>query len=274
MRVVTPENIAVEYRLAGPFWRLPAYLIDLGIRIAGFGAISLAAIIVFGFTGMIGVGFMVMLLTWLVMAWFYGGLFETFWNGQTPGKRVMQLRVISTDGRPINGLQAILRNILRVVDALPAFVMGAELVVPTYLAGLTATACNRRYQRLGDLVCGTMVVIEERSGMRGLIKIEGEAIDRILAELPAGWVPSRTLAHALSQYVERRKFFGPARRAEIARHVGSILVERLGLPADTDHDALLCAAYRRLFLQEEMEEEPIQEEVPTAEVPLVPVSSA
>ena len=130
IRVVTPENIAFEYRLAGPFWRLPAYLLGLLIRLAIFGILLVCALFIFGSLGAMEVGILVLLLGWLVLAWFYGGLFETFWNGQTPGKRVMQLRVISRDGRPVSGLQAVLRNILRVVDALPAYVLTAAFVLP------------------------------------------------------------------------------------------------------------------------------------------------
>ncbi len=250
IRVVTPENIAFEYRLAGPFWRLPAYLLDLLIRLAIFGVLFFFSLFIFGSLGTFGIGILILLLGWLVLAWFYGGLFETFWNGQTPGKRIMQLRVISRDGRPVSGLQAVLRNILRVVDALPAYVIAAEFVVPTYLVGLTSAACSSRYQRLGDLVCGTIVVIEERSRMRGVERLDEPEIDAVAALIPAAWVPDRSLSNALSKYVDRRKFFGPARRAEIAGHVGNLLVKKLALPPETSYDALLCAAYQRSFHNE------------------------
>ena len=46
-------------------------------------------------------------------------LFEAFWNGQTPGKHMLRLRVVSDEGQPINGLQAVLRNLLRAADAQP-----------------------------------------------------------------------------------------------------------------------------------------------------------
>ena len=250
IRVVTPENIAFEYRLAGPFWRLPAYLLDLLIRLAIFGILLGCALFIFGSLGAMEVGILVLLLGWLVLAWFYGGLFETFWNGQTPGKRVMQLRVISRDGRPVSGLQAVLRNILRVVDALPAYVLSAEFVLPTYLVGLTSATCSSHYQRLGDLACGTIVVIEERPRIRGVQSLDEPEIDAVAALIPAAWVPDRSLSNALSQYVARRKFFGPARRTEIAGHVGSLLVKKLALAPETSYDALLCAAYQRSFHNE------------------------
>ena len=153
IEIVTPENIAFSYRLAGPFRRLPAYLIDLIIRLAVAlgGAIFLG--ILSSLVALPAIGGGMALVLWFVMAWFYGGLFETFWNGQTPGKRAMAIRVLSVEGQPINALQAVLRNILRTVDALPAFL---------YQVGLIAATVNPRFQRLGDLVCGTIVVIEDR----------------------------------------------------------------------------------------------------------------
>ena len=90
-----------------------------------------------------------------VMNWFYGGLFETFWNGQTPGKRAMGIRVVTIDGQPITGLQAILRNVLRLVDGLPMIAGG---VFPLFQLGLISCALNNRYQRLGDIASGTYLI--------------------------------------------------------------------------------------------------------------------
>jgi len=57
-----------------------------------------------------GVGLSVILVAWFGLSWFYGGFFETVWNGQTPGKRLLGLRVLTVEGQPINALQAVLRN--------------------------------------------------------------------------------------------------------------------------------------------------------------------
>ncbi len=92
--------------------------------------------------GLAGLGFGFWLILWFVLSWFYGGLFETYCNGQTPGKRMMRIRVIASDGQPINGLQAVLRNLLRAIDAQPLF---------TYQLGLFSAMMNDRFQRLGDL---------------------------------------------------------------------------------------------------------------------------
>jgi hypothetical protein len=65
---------------------------------------------------------------------------------------------------------------------------------------------------------------------------------------------SRSLARTLSAYVDRRRFFTPPRRREIAKHLGEPLLRRLGLPADTSHDLLLCALYYRTFIADRADE--------------------
>jgi len=239
VRVVTPENIAFQYRVAGPFRRLPAYLIDLALRIVVGAATLFGLSFVFGVIGLGNLG----LGLWLVLfffplTWFYGGVFETFWNGQTPGKRIMRIRVLSVEGQAINASQAVLRNILRVVDALPSF----------YLLGLVSAAMNDRFQRLGDLACGTMVVCEEPHRLRDVARVNEPEVLRLAAAIPAGFQPDRTLARALAVYVGRRGHFMPSRRVQIARYVGVPLRERLGLPQSTNLDHLLCALYSRAFV--------------------------
>src|SRR5213078_3727227 len=91
VRVVTPENIAFEYRLAGPFRRLPAFLLDGCILIA---LIIIAFIVVFVTIGFASSGLAegLFMIFNFVIWWFYGVMFETFMNGQTPGKHVAGLR--------------------------------------------------------------------------------------------------------------------------------------------------------------------------------------
>lgn len=245
IEVVTPENIAFEYRLAGPFRRLPAYLIDLFIR---FTVVALAAIglmLFFGVVGLGNVGFGFVLVTAFVLEWFYGGLFETFFNGQTPGKRLMRIRVLSINGEPIDGMQAVLRNFLRAADVQPLM---------TYVVGLVATAMNRRFQRLGDLAAGTMVVVEEGRYEVGVVLVREPEALRLASEIPASFEVSRSLGKALASYVQRRRNFAIARRMEIARHLGEPLRERFGMPAGVNYDLLLCGLYHRAFVADREEE--------------------
>ncbi|HKX82881.1 MAG TPA: RDD family protein [Pyrinomonadaceae bacterium] len=82
--------------------------------------------------------------------------FEWIWNGQTPGKRLMKLRVIREDGRPVTLWESIARNLLRIFDAIPGF------VIPIYSVGLIVIFLSDRDQRVGDIFAGT-VVIRERT---------------------------------------------------------------------------------------------------------------
>jgi len=251
IRVVTPENIAFEYRLAGPFLRLPAFILDMCVQIA----VLIGLAIVLGFTVGIaspGLAMFILFVMALTVWWFYGALFETFLNGQTPGKYVLGLRVLTDSGQPINGLQATLRNLLR----------AADLVVP--IVGLLVTALNRKYQRLGDLVAGTMVIVEERQWLTGVAKLDDPRAIQLAAYLPPNFVVSRSLAKSLATYVERRRFFTPPRRREVARHVAVPLLERFGLPADTSYDLLLCALYYRTFIADRSQDERLLAEAQAA----------
>jgi hypothetical protein len=156
--------------------------------------------------------------------------------------------VLSVDGRPINAMQAVMRNVLRSVDAMPLWGLSAELSVPFYMVALVSMAASDRYQRLGDLACGTIVVVERRSALRGVAPIQHPEVVNFAQLVPAHFVASRALGHALSVYVARRELFPPARRFEIARTLAEPMAERFGLPAETNPDLLLCALYYRAFI--------------------------
>lgn len=243
IEIVTPENIAFEYHLAGPFRRLLAYSIDFGIRVTVMGLLGVILVCGFGFASMPGLGLGIALLVHFVLDWFYGGLFEAFMNGQTPGKRMLRIRVISITGQPIQGWQAVLRNILRAADGMPVI-----LIFPTFQAGFFAAAANERFQRLGDLASGTMVVVEDPQRIYGVAPINEPQAIQLAAQLPARFRVSRSLARALSDYVLRRQGMPLARRAEIARHVGELLRVRFDFPPGLSHDLLLCALYYRTFI--------------------------
>ena len=90
-----------------------------------------------------------------VLQWGYWTLFEIGWSGQTPGKRLLGIRVVSTEGSPVSVLSSCLRNLLRILDALPLlYGLGSVLVLAT-----------RREQRFGDLMAGTVVRREEQTSL-------------------------------------------------------------------------------------------------------------
>ncbi len=275
--IVTPENIAFTYRAAGPFRRLPAFLADMAIcALMYFGLVF-----VVGFLSVFvsGLAEAIMLIAFFLIYWFYGGLFETFMNGQTPGKRLMGIRVLTVDGQPINGLQAVMRNILRAVDMMPylsvqALGIDAPLyLIPVFTLGLVVMAMNQRFQRLGDIVCGVMVVVEERPWLSGVAQLDDERAAQLAMYIPPDFRPSRSLARAISTYVERRRFFSAPRRREIARHLGEPLLEKFGMRPDTSHDLLLCALYYRIFIADRVNEE-ARAESPFAVTPGAPLVTA
>ena len=255
IEVQTPENIAFQYRAAGPFRRLPAYMTDLAIRFLMMLGAVLFVSLSFGTMGADNYAGAVLVLTWFGLSWFYGGLFETYWNGQTPGKRMMGVRVVTVDGQPINAMQAVLRNILRTADSAPFFMYSIEgpqmmmaIPIPLYQVGLLVPMLTERYQRLGDLACGTMVIVEDPQFRAGMLQIKEPEAIRLAGELPPNIQVTRSLGRALTKYVSRRAAFSRERRLEIARRLGQMLCEQYNLAPTLDHDLLLCALYYRSFI--------------------------
>jgi uncharacterized RDD family membrane protein YckC len=238
VRLVTPERIVLEYPLAGPFRRFIAYLIDQVLIILLVLAASLvSSLLAFGAAAFLGPA----LVAYFVLTWGYGAFCEGFFNGQTVGKRWLRIRVLSERGVPISGVQAILRNLVGTVDGLIPFF---------YLIGLTTMFVSRKFQRMGDLAAGTMVVIEEGRFTRGITRIVDPDVDALLPWLPERIAARSHLARVLSDYVEVRRRFGPLRRAEMAEPLAGPLRRRFGLPAQTAADVVLCAVYQRIFLGE------------------------
>lgn len=142
VRVETPEGVELELSPAGPLPRLLAWLLDLVIRIAAYGALgSLLTLL-----GRTGLGILLVLL--FVLEWGYPVGFELLNKGQTPGKRALGLKVVMEDGTPVTASASMVRSLIMTVDFLPFF----------YGTGLVAMAVGREFRRLGDLAAGTRVV--------------------------------------------------------------------------------------------------------------------
>lgn len=143
-RVEIPGGIHLEAQVVGPIPRCFAFLIDLLIRGVVFLGLMLASIPL-GVSGM-GGGFALIFM--FVLEWLYPVLFEVMSRGQTPGKKMLGIAVVNDDLSPVTLGSSLVRNLLRTVDFLPFL----------YLAGLITMLSNRRFQRLGDLSAGTLVV--------------------------------------------------------------------------------------------------------------------
>ncbi|MDH3761870.1 MAG: RDD family protein [Gammaproteobacteria bacterium] len=143
-RVEIPGGINLEAQVVGPIPRSLAFAIDLAIRGVILFVLSIASI-PFGAFGLGGGFFLIFLFA---IEWLYPVLFEVFWRGQTPGKKALGISVINDDLTPVTLGTSLVRNLLRTIDFMPLF----------YLAGLVTMLCNRRFQRLGDLAAGTLVI--------------------------------------------------------------------------------------------------------------------
>ena len=97
--------------------------------------------------------------------WGYFNFFEWVWNGQTPGKRLLHLRVIKVDGSPVSGVDVLLRNLSRPIDTLG----------PMGLIGLLMIFVSRKAQRLGDLMARTLVIHETKIDWSIFDQIESPA---------------------------------------------------------------------------------------------------
>lgn len=191
--VETPDGIELSLLPAGPVMRGVAWLIDFMIRAGVVFALA------FLLAWLDSIGVALMIIAWFMINWWYPVLFEVLAHGATPGKKAVGLKVLNEDGTPVGWGPAIIRNLLRQIDFLPAL----------YSAGLISMLCNRRFQRLGDLAAGTVVVYQHRSGAS-------------LADLPAGKAQrppvslTTTEQQALLSFGERTRRLNPQRSAELA----------------------------------------------------------
>jgi len=168
--IETPERVPLEFALASIGNRFLAVTIDHFIQYLSIFLVAWFFLSLAGYTSSDVADAPEKLLTempkWtvalmiLVLFLIFAGyfiIFEWLWNGQTPGKRLLKLRVIREDGRPLTLWEAIARNLLRIFDAVPGF------VIPVYSVGLIVIFSSGRDQRVGDIFAGT-VVVREREG--------------------------------------------------------------------------------------------------------------
>jgi uncharacterized RDD family membrane protein YckC len=162
--IETPERVPLHFALASIGNRFLACAVDHGLQLLAMLLVAL----VFSWTGywtqledrasqmpkwLLAIVIILVFVLWSG----YFAIFEWLWNGQTPGKRMLRLRVIREDGRPVTLWEAAARNLLRAFDMMPWF------IIPFYSVGLISVFISSRDQRVGDLVAGTVVVRERET---------------------------------------------------------------------------------------------------------------
>jgi uncharacterized RDD family membrane protein YckC len=240
----TPERIRLELEFAGPMSRAFAYSIDytliLILMLAGFliavsgsqqiigwlSEISVVNDLVEGLSDWVSDsdevdrdtflrGLALSIGIWLVLdlvfTTSYFMLFETLLRGRTPGKIMTRLRVVSADGRMIGWRQSMLRNLLRIVDSMPA----------GYVVAIVSMVASPRVQRLGDLVANT-VVIREREDLGHPARLELD----VAPDVEASFRFTRAELAAVGE-IERRLIRQTLRRVEaLSDRAAGPIVER------------------------------------------------
>lgn len=222
LTIDTPEQIPLEFPLAGIGSRFLALVIDTLAQFVAGGVIVVALLILFGARIAALEGHGAWAAAAAVLALFalhhgYFALFEALWSGQTPGKRLMDLRVIADAGRPIAAHQAIARNLMRIIDALPGL----------YAFGIVSALLNRQNKRLGDLVAGTVVVHE-----RPLVESKPDW-DAAAPARPAGPEAARLTPQdgdLIETFLLRRRHLEPAVRDQTSRSIAERIARALGVP--------------------------------------------
>jgi uncharacterized RDD family membrane protein YckC len=221
--IETPENVTLEAEVAGFGSRTLAALIDyliMGVAVLGFGCLFLRSFLESS-SGVIAILLIFAILT------FYHLAFELASNGQTPGKRVLKLRVVQANGMPatVNGL--VIRNLVRVFDFLPV----------SYGIGLAVMFSTRHSQRLGDLAARTIVVHERHQV--GLSAVRENFDVRYMFLLPDDPIPDYINIQALTQqdrrliinYLQRRFSLGGGGRENISISLAKRIDQTMGSTA-------------------------------------------
>jgi uncharacterized RDD family membrane protein YckC len=197
------EGVQIQLKPAGPCVRMAAYLLDL---IYFFLALLVLGIVV-GVLGEMfgtGVGQGVFSLAIFLLNWFYFVWYEVR-RGDSPGKKRMGLKVVTTSGSPPELGASMLRNLLRFADFLPF----------GYLFGVVTCLSNRNFQRIGDLVADTLVVYDAKPNKNEKALL----LKNPVTPLAPRAVLSREEQSALVQFLDRAELWSPSRKEELANHV-------------------------------------------------------
>ena len=235
LSIETPELVGIELPLAGIGSRCVALLVDSVVQ--GFTLAAMVVVMLLLVAALPRVSstqhaarsgdpakwaIAVVILIPFLLQWGYFTLFEAFWHGQTPGKRLLHLRVIQQSGRSIGLFESMGRNLIRIIDMVPGF----------YLVGALCIFTTRRQQRLGDMVAGTLVVhsVPAQTPMlpAGTRTFTAAVFERPLQPVPAKTLdlPADAVARLSRMDLQLIENF-LVRRLDLPLDVGASLAEKL-----------------------------------------------
>lgn len=231
LTIETPEQTLLDFPLAGIGSRFLAIALDTLIVWAAIWIIGLVVLLVaipFSLLSkttsiyVMAIGFFIL----FAIQFAYFAVFEAVWNGQTPGKRWTHLRVIKDSGRPISAYDAILRNLVRIVDALPTL----------YAIGLITMIISRENKRLGDYAAGTVVIHEKP--LQAVASIWNVPTAAPQAG-PLGSIVQITSEELqlVEAFLERRGSLDPQVRWTMARQIADRVGTHIGVPSESRPDS-------------------------------------
>lgn len=215
--IETPENVILDYEIAGIGSRVLAAFVDIVILLAWFLGVGVVVQIL-GLTNLFGSWLQAAFILIAMLAyWGYFTLFEALRFGQTPGKRYVGIRVVRDTGHPINMGAAGARGLLRAVDLFPPLLLLDALLI----------ALHPRAKRLGDLVAGTIVVRDQ--------PVESRLPDLPEAAVEEAGAPELEDAEfrVLREYIERSARFTPELRERFAAKLADRFAPRFPSRSDS-----------------------------------------
>jgi uncharacterized RDD family membrane protein YckC len=242
--IVTPEAVSLSVDVAGLGSRMIAAIIDSAIQIGAVIGLSFVFSALSRNTGSGSVNtalVVIYLIALFVILWGYYPLFEGLWKGRTPGKRAQRIRVVRTDGQPVTVGPVLVRNLLRIVDFLPAY----------YVTGTISMIVTRKSQRIGDLAAGTIVIRERpMPAPAPLVLRPSETRTEAAVRVDAAGLSEREYG-LIRSFLERRDSLEPQARRTLAARLGDAFRARLrldvtGLDPETLLEAL-AQAYQQRF---------------------------
>jgi len=196
----TPEGIEYTLYPAGLCARFCAYSIDTLFQ----GLLLIVFFIIYYFALNAVIGFWIVMLARFGLNWFYHVFFDLFFRGQSPGKRILGLRVVHSDGSPVGAGASFIRNLIRFVDGF----------IGLYLVAFLSAAASRGFRRPGDWAAGTLVIYAWQSK----IPRPSDRLDWLSSLAPI--LPKRPLSFEEKQgilmFARRYPLLGVDRANEIA----------------------------------------------------------
>jgi uncharacterized RDD family membrane protein YckC len=236
INIQSTELVFLENELGGLGSRAGAFLLDMVIRYAVITVIMLS----FGPGENYSPGYVYFMIMLIMIIYFgYHPFLEFFLAGKTPGKFAAGIRIIKRDGSRMSILDSLIRNILRIVDMLPA----------AYCTGILVVFFERHNRRFGDIVADTIVVrdrpkfrafedfINQQSALTPInraITIQG--IDRL----------STSEIAIIKNFYSKMKSMKEAEKIRLSSKIEQKILKKLKFSGTLDTDERLSEVFKRI----------------------------